>query len=232
MIKFAQDQSGFGVDIEGCVTADDDVWEKYLTAHPEAKAYRGKRLANYALLKESFDGKVATGVGAVANTTARRSMANENEDEDEDEENEGDNEEKDGEENSDGEPATAPAAGSRSAAPAAPARATRLVTPGVTNNPVHMGKKALMLNDLAKLSAAVQTFLDRPVPMAAPRRNYLEEALGKFKKYVEAKGISKEKKLSFKTHLAAHANNSVLFLNLDDDDEIEEYIAANFSDTL
>ena len=42
-------------------TADENVWEKYLEKHPEAKEFHKKSLAHYKQLHEVFSGSVATG---------------------------------------------------------------------------------------------------------------------------------------------------------------------------
>ena len=69
---FAQlaSNSGFGWDDEkGLPTAADDVWERYIKAHPKAAPYRNKPLQYYDELKSIFSGKVATGRFALSSTT-------------------------------------------------------------------------------------------------------------------------------------------------------------------
>ena len=61
--------SGFGWDAEkGLPTAPDDVWERYLQAHPKAAPFRCKQLPFYEELKTIFSGKTATGNYAVSST--------------------------------------------------------------------------------------------------------------------------------------------------------------------
>ena len=69
--EFAQlvSNSGFGWDDQkGLPTAADDVWDRYLAAHPKASPYRHKPLQYYAELKSIFSGKVATGRFAMSST--------------------------------------------------------------------------------------------------------------------------------------------------------------------
>jgi hypothetical protein len=41
-------------------TSDENVWEKYLEKHPEAKEFCKKPIAHYMQLHEVFNGSVAT----------------------------------------------------------------------------------------------------------------------------------------------------------------------------
>ena len=69
--EFAQlvSNSGFGWDDQkGLPTAADDVWNRYIAAHPKAAPYRHKPLQYYAELKSIFSGKVATGRFALSST--------------------------------------------------------------------------------------------------------------------------------------------------------------------
>ncbi|KZO98396.1 hypothetical protein CALVIDRAFT_562302 [Calocera viscosa TUFC12733] len=59
-------QSGFGWDESNqSVTADEEVWDMYLQAHPEAKQFRTKGFALYSKLAPLVSGRVATGKNVV-----------------------------------------------------------------------------------------------------------------------------------------------------------------------
>ena len=50
-------------------TADTDVWDRFLKAHPKAKEFRYKPFKYFSQLKEVLTGTSATGAGAVAPST-------------------------------------------------------------------------------------------------------------------------------------------------------------------
>jgi hypothetical protein len=59
--------SGFGINHETmCATADNNVWEEFLIAHPGGKIFRTKAMFMFEELNEVFDGKAATGKYAVS----------------------------------------------------------------------------------------------------------------------------------------------------------------------
>ena len=64
-----KNKSGFGYDsILGTITADPDVWERYLVikAHQAVKVFRYAGIANHSLPEVLFAGKVATGIFATS----------------------------------------------------------------------------------------------------------------------------------------------------------------------
>lgn len=62
IVRAMRDNSGFGIDpVTQQPTAASQVWDHYLAAHPEAKAFRKKPLMMYDDLHVIFGGKVATG---------------------------------------------------------------------------------------------------------------------------------------------------------------------------
>ena len=54
-------QSGFGVNEDGCVVADEDALNAYFAAHPEALKFRAKPLKMAEELRQLFGGLLATG---------------------------------------------------------------------------------------------------------------------------------------------------------------------------
>jgi len=57
-----KNNSGFGWDDQrGIPTAPESVWSAYLTAHPEAKRFRGRALIHYSILHELCANLSATG---------------------------------------------------------------------------------------------------------------------------------------------------------------------------
>lgn len=62
-----KDNPGFGWDTDRQLpTAPDEVWDRYLVAHKEAKEFRYKTLPNFAELDDIFTGNTATGNYAIA----------------------------------------------------------------------------------------------------------------------------------------------------------------------
>jgi len=71
IFKEIVDNSGFGWDpVTKIPTAPDDVWVRYLSAHPKAREYRNTTLPLYEELEEIFAGRSATGVFAVSSLTS------------------------------------------------------------------------------------------------------------------------------------------------------------------
>ena len=63
-----RDNSGFGWDsVLEVPTAPDDVWDRYLAAHPKARAFRFSTLPDLHLAEMLFSGQTATGSFAVSN---------------------------------------------------------------------------------------------------------------------------------------------------------------------
>ncbi|KAJ8620250.1 hypothetical protein MRB53_028779 [Persea americana] len=62
IVKALREQSGFGWDdlMQICI-ADEDVWNRYIQAHPEAKAYRRTSFPLYDNLSIIYDGCTAEG---------------------------------------------------------------------------------------------------------------------------------------------------------------------------
>lgn len=58
-------QSGFGVDSSGCVTAPEHVLTAYVNAHPEARKFLKSPLQFEELHRQLFEGVMATGSGAL-----------------------------------------------------------------------------------------------------------------------------------------------------------------------
>jgi len=57
-----KNNSGFGWDAQrGIPTAPESLWSAYLTAHPEAKRFRGRALIHYSILHELCANLSATG---------------------------------------------------------------------------------------------------------------------------------------------------------------------------
>ena len=62
LFKALKDCSGFGWDDQKKIpAAPDEVWDKYLEAHPKAKESRHKTLQNFDELDDIFTGTIATG---------------------------------------------------------------------------------------------------------------------------------------------------------------------------
>ncbi|KAG6826692.1 hypothetical protein H0H87_006689 [Tephrocybe sp. NHM501043] len=63
-VKQLKEHSGFGWDDEkGLVTAEDDVWERYLEAHPDLKKWRKNSFLLFDEIAELVEGSYATGQG-------------------------------------------------------------------------------------------------------------------------------------------------------------------------
>ncbi|KAJ7160565.1 hypothetical protein C8R43DRAFT_835287, partial [Mycena crocata] len=57
--------SGFGWDVDNhCVTAEDEVWDAYLEAHPKHKSFRDRTFVHYDAMALLCDDVMATGEDA------------------------------------------------------------------------------------------------------------------------------------------------------------------------
>jgi len=224
IVEALEDQSGFGVDEEGNVTAPDNVWEAYIAAHPAAAKYRGRKIDNWELLRECFSGTVATGNRALSNTGARLAAELEVRHEDEDDYGDGDdnNDEDDDEDQGNG----APIVGDVNGTPAGGARGARNGGAARVLPTVRPPRNAQTVAAIAELSKVITSFVNRPAVPRAARQSWIQDALDKLKLFCNTNDveISNADKLKVRIHLSSSENVSILFCNMDTDDELHQYI--------
>lgn len=218
--------SGFGWDEDKkTVTASDDVWDRYMEAHPKTPNFRKKGVEHYDELQSIFTGTVANGQFSRAGMESESDDEGNGEDEDEDkDEEDGGKEdvEEDEEEEQENQPKGNTPANKKGSTPAsANGKAKPAGKPPAKKAKQTVGDK--LIGSLEKLADAVKSG-------ATAEAVERDKAIKAFTDTAFCKRCTVRQRLQFKAHLLEAKANCAMFNSLVDIEEVEYYIAAYVDD--